>query len=213
MRTALLLIAMATVALGLLPGPTASEANRLEALPLEAARVTDPRVEGTPQVSNETGSSRQEPGIQDVASWSLNRYEIVGLAVPDANITFHRDRSNCGGFGGLHTGGEGRHRIDICVGGNSQRRETLLHEIAHAWVSEHIDDSGRQSFLQLRGLDSWNDGSVLWEERGTEQAAMIIAWGLGEDCAIPEDLAGDDTSTLATGFQFLTGRQPVCETS
>ena len=204
---------MAAVSLGLLPGRTVSEADRPESLPFEVARVTEPPLEGALQVSNETGSSRQETGIQDVVRSSLERYETVGLAVPDSSITFHRDRSNCGGFGGLWTGGKGRHRIDICVGGHSQRREILLHELAHAWVSEHIDDAGRQSFLELRGLDIWNDGSVPWEERGTEQAAMIIAWGLGEGCTIPKDLVGEDVSTLATGFQFLTGRQPVCDLS
>lgn len=199
--------------MGLVPSNVESEATQPELDPDEILSVADSGREGRIQVSNETGSSRQGPGIQDDVTWSQNRYETNGLSLPDSNITFHRDRSNCGGFGGLHTGGEGRHRIDICVGGHSQRRETVLHELAHAWVSEHVDDSGRQDFLELRGLQGWNDGSVPWEVRGTEQAAMIIAWGLGENCAVPEDLVGDDVSTLGAGFRFLTGRHPVCDVS
>lgn len=161
-------------------------------------------------VTNETGDPRQASGIDEAVEWALDRYQMAGMALPDLHIAFHRQRSDCGGFAGLHSGVEGEHHIDVCVGGDLKRRRALLHEMGHVWVYENLDDSDRRAFLDLRGLRSWNDGFVAWEQRGTEHAAMIISWGLSDGCQVPDDIAGDEPATLLTSFEHLTGMSPVC---
>ena len=210
MRNALHLIAILALSMGTMASPMRSEPQEPSATMSASDLPAETPHGGIVVVANETGGPRQISGINGAVQWTVDRYQTAEMSLPDLQIAFHRDRSICGGFDGLHSGGQGHHQIDICVGGHLQRRVTLLHELAHVWVSEHLDDSDRKSFLELRGLLSWNDSSVAWEQRGTEQAAMIITWGLGDECVAPDDLAGDEMSTLLSAFEHLTGRSPVC---
>lgn len=161
-------------------------------------------------VSNETDSSRQDAGIVEAVDWAVDRYLEAGLALPDIEIHFHRPRSDCAGFAALHTISDEGHRIDICIGGQPMRRRILLHEFAHAWTHENLPEGNRQAFLAGRGLETWGDGNAEWGQRGTEHAAVIIAWGLNEHCDFHQMVTDEDPAQLAADFALLTGTQPLC---
>ena len=77
-------------------------------------------------------------------------------------------------------------RVDICVVIVSEMaRDTVLHEMGHAWVDENVSATVRERFLRMRGLTAWNDQIVIWDERGFEHAAEIMAWALGNRFIAP----------------------------
>jgi hypothetical protein len=160
-------------------------------------------------VVNETDN--QQPA--KVVDWVLDRYALVGLKIPDAEITFYPfdpTLERCGGFAGLYRTADGRHRIRLCGVGERNRRRILLHELAHAWTHENLSESEREALVADRGLDSWNDSAVDWEERGAEHAAEIMAWGLDLWCDPRELLSHDDLDSLAAALLQLTGAAPIC---
>ena len=195
-----------------------------------AARIADPQQPGV------TGPVIEEPGIGPLASGAgmaagegpdavigstllyfdtpeqlaiaadaLERFARHGLVVPPGlEISFHGDLDSCGGHQGVATHGGAIERIDLCC----THEFTLMHELAHAWAEYTLTEAQRRAFLEERGLESWRDG-VPWEERGTEHAAQIIAWGLGDRpirlLKTPD--AGFDR--LAAGFSLLTGHLPL----
>ena len=140
--------------------------------------------------------------------WALRRYRAAGLqGMPALDVYLHTPHEECHGY--LATFQEGR--IDLCTGESSEpyARKIALHEFAHAWATVNVDTVVRERFLQLRHLTAWNDFSLPWKERGTEQTAEIIAWGLGEGEVtplLPLPIALDD---LAEAFTLLTGRAPI----
>ena len=83
-----------------------------------------------------------------------------------------------------------------------------LHEMAHAWTEANTDTAILERFMDIRGIAAWNDRSFDWKQRGTEQAAEIIAWGLGEGVSpwLPDQ---PEDRELADLFELLTGRQPI----
>jgi len=132
--------------------------------------------------------------------WAAARYETRGLGVPTVDVHFHSDTSDCYGHLGSEFGG----RVDVCVVIVSEiARETLLHEMGHAWIDEHVTDSVRERFLEMRGLRAWNESTVPWDDRGFEHGAEIIAWGLGNRYMAPS-IPDRDPARLAAGFELLT---------
>ena len=145
---------------------------------------------------------------QETVDWALGRYRSAGLSpLPILEVHLSASRSDCGGNLGFYGAG----RIDLCTGDSSQpyARKFALHEMAHAWTVAHLDEEARIRFMRLRGIEAWNDGSLSWKERGFEQAAEIIAWGVGEGAIQP--LLPDEARTqeLVDAFVLLTGRQPI----
>ena len=140
--------------------------------------------------------------------WSIRRYREAGLAgLPDLEVYLHRSHDACnGGIGLYHEG-----RIDLCTQDSSEpyRRKFALHELAHAWTEANVDTAVLERFMDVRGIAAWNDRSLDWKERGTEQAAEIITWGLGEgqiSPLLPEDT---DAPTLVRLYELLTGLEPI----
>jgi hypothetical protein len=112
----------------------------------------------------------------EMADWAIGRFEAVGFTLPPLEIRFE-GRGACKGHLGLYDDGvvrECRIHTDLWAS-----RE-LLHEMAHAWLDANLTAAQRERFLELRGLTTWSNPSVLWEERGYEQAAEIIAWAIGD---------------------------------
>ena len=149
------------------------------------------------------------------AEWALTRFEAAGLELPSLTIVFHDDYQSCGMREGvLRIAGEDV-TIHECQNDPSRSRRSLLHELAHAWdhVGGSIDADTRTDFLTLRGLQSWDDDDLPWNQRGEEQAAEIIAWGLMDQSALIPTSVGDrgaqDTLGLATAFILLTGIRPL----
>ena len=140
--------------------------------------------------------------------WSIRRYREAGLAeLPDLEVYLHRSHDACNGGIGLYHGG----RIDLCTEDSSDpyRRKFALHEMAHAWIESNVDTAVLERFMYVRGIAAWNDRSLDWKERGTEQAAEIITWGLGEGQISPLLPEATDAPTLARLYELLTGREPI----
>jgi hypothetical protein len=56
---------------------------------------------------------------------------------------------------------------------------------------------------------AWNDRRYDWKQRGTEQAAEIVTWGLGEGEIAPLLSTRVDAETLASLYVLLTGHAPI----
>jgi hypothetical protein len=67
---------------------------------------------------------------------------------------------------------------DLCDRWTDAARTIALHELAHAWIDDHVSTDTRKAFLELAGLESWASADVAWGDRGVELAASTMAWGL-----------------------------------
>ncbi len=74
-------------------------------------------------------------------------------------------------------------------------------------------DHQRQAFVELQGLNAWHDKDISWNDRGTEHAAEIIAWGLGETSRPPRWIPNNDLDSLTTAYHQLTGTDPITDTT
>jgi hypothetical protein len=133
--------------------------------------------------------------------WAASRFETRGLGVPAVDVHFHPDTSGCHG----HLGSQLGRRVDVCVVIVSEvGRETLLHEMGHAWIDQNVAQTVRERFTEMRDLRAWNQSTVPWDDRAYEHGAEIIAWGLGNRYMAPS-IPDRDPAGLAAGFEFLTG--------
>ncbi len=146
------------------------------------------------------------PIAREMTSWAVRRYDQAGLELPQADVFFHDGRDGCDGYLGTTVVS----RIDLCVrlAMEPGPQRIVLHELAHAWVIANLDATRQASFLDLRGLTSWAGRAVPWKEQGREQAAEIVAWGLGDGTMLPMI---DDTGpeALTEAFRSLTGVDPL----
>lgn len=143
-----------------------------------------------------------------MARWALERFEIAGLEPPVVEIAFHRGLSGCGGHLGFARQGE----VDVCTTlVDPIARRALLHELGHIWLDQNLSDTERERFLEVRGLQAWNDSSDTWALRGYEQGAEIMAWALGERILTPQ-IPDNEPIRLARGFELLTGSAPAAYT-
>jgi hypothetical protein len=140
--------------------------------------------------------------------WALHRYREAGLdGLPDLEVYLHRTHEECnGGIGLYHSG-----RIDLCTKESSEpyQRKFALHEMAHGWIETNVDGAVMDRFMDIRGVAAWNDRSYDWKQRGTEQAAEIVTWGVGEGEIAPLLPETVDVRTLAGLYELLTGREPI----
>ena len=147
-----------------------------------------------------------------LARWAFDRFDQSGLELPPLSLAFHDERTGCEGHVGYYRPGPPA-SIDIC-GFNWDRflvtpKKTILHELAHAWGHQTLDSETRNLFLDSRGLDTWQDASVPWEEQGIEHAAEVIAWGLMDEDLHLASIGETDSVQLAEAFELLTGREPL----
>ncbi len=127
------------------------------------------------------------------ARWLFARFDEAGIDAPAlAAIRVPPSRS-CTGRAGLATQTESyeQYLVVICFTeeqlpsdrSESGWKESVtslgLHELAHVWMLQSLDDTTRAAFLDRTGLTSWFGTDLPWRERGVEQAAFTIAWGLG----------------------------------
>ena len=140
--------------------------------------------------------------------WSIRRYREAGLdGMPNLDVYLHRSHTGCnGGIGLYHTG-----RIDLCSKASSEpyQRKFALHEMAHGWIAANVSGTVLDRFMDIREIAAWNDRSFDWKDRGTEQAAEIITWGLGEGEIAPLLPEATDAPALSRLYELLTGREPI----
>jgi hypothetical protein len=140
--------------------------------------------------------------------WSIRRYREAGLdGMPDLEVYLHDSPDGCNGGIGYYLAG----RIDLCTKASSEpyQRKFALHEMAHGWIETNVDGAVLDRFMQIRGIPAWNDRSFDWKQRGTEQAAEIVTWGLGEGEIAPLLPEALDAPALARLYELLTGRQAI----
>lgn len=79
----------------------------------------------------------------------------------------------------------------------------VLHEFAHAWEEATLDDPCRERFLRIRGLEAWADDDVEWKQRGIEQIAEIVAWGLADGAMAPMIDGDRDPQALSEAYELV----------
>lgn len=85
-----------------------------------------------------------------------------------------------------------------------------LHELAHVWMLDHLEEDARSTFMRRSGLAEWYADDVDWHRRGVEHAASTIAWGVaGAERARYLVVPAPECAELATRFRLLTGIDPV----
>ncbi|HEY7400410.1 MAG TPA: hypothetical protein VH989_05890 [Actinomycetota bacterium] len=184
--------------LGLLPLLVLVGSSALRA---SSAEVPSDLIGGRVRVEDPT------PARAELVAWAVGRYDAAGLDLPTIDLRFHENAAGCHGNVGWTDG----FRVDLCIrlAMDAGPQRLVLHELAHTWCNANLGEDEREAFDRLRGVTSWNGDASEWGVRGTEQAAEIIAWGLGDGTMLP--LIGGDVSpaALAAAFEQLTGRAPL----
>ncbi len=154
-----------------------------------------------------TGATQAE---RDVAEWAISRFDAAGLLLPHVTVSF-RDDDECGGASGLYRHAEATVTICNRGGHDNPPRQTLLHELAHAWSLHAMDEADIAAMLTHDDLDFWINDEIGYWSRGAERTAEYIAWGLqvsgDEDRGIWT--SGKDCTALATAFDLITGSGPL----
>jgi hypothetical protein len=162
------------------------------------------------QTASASIASRDEAD-EALAEWAIGRFEQAGLVLPGLTIAFHDEKAECEGRYGYFRASAPAH-VDIC-GFNGNRflvtpKRTILHELAHAWAHENLSEDSIQAFLRFRALDTWNDPSTPWEEKGFEHAAEIMAWALLDEDAGLHSIPDTNPAVLAAAYELLTSLPP-----
>lgn len=116
------------------------------------------------------------PETQDRLDWAMSRFAAADLELPYLEIHFFDSREPCDGYAGAFRQSQTPLRIDVC----NTNKLVILHELAHAWDKHNLDSDVRDTFMELRGLDSWNAQTDGWKDRGVEDLADVVVWGLME---------------------------------
>jgi hypothetical protein len=154
------------------------------------------------------------PAAQELIDWGGAQYADAGLELPDVTFMIFDSLQQCDGRVGRYDA------LSNILWMCQLDSDTMLHELAHAWVDLNLTEADHSDFVALRNLDSWNDRSQLWKTRGTEQAAEVLVWALSDldkTVAWVEDGIADrrlltisDSSPerLAEAYEQLTGQTP-----
>ncbi len=163
-------------------------------------------------------------GLDGLVEWAFGRFTAAGLPTPVVNsVTFLEGRTDkCDELVGLIADREVTlcFQTAICVGDLCDRwtdaaRTTTLHELAHAWIDDHVSTDTRKAFLELAGLESWASADVAWGDRGVELAASTMAWGLLDvESSVNPKLGARTCAELTELFRLLVGGRaqpyPTC---
>jgi hypothetical protein len=162
--------------------------------------------------------------LEALVKWALDRYQRAGMGEPAPLSVAFPPSARCRGVVGLALDTGSGLEIQMCFGEDELctddadctepariARLNMLHEMAHVWLTENLDEETRQAFLELRGLEQWTHRDLDWVERGVEHAAEIIAWGLMDESVPVPRLPDLNCDTLAEGFRLLTGVDPLVD--
>jgi len=145
------------------------------------------------------GSAEQ----RDLVTRALQRYATSGLELPPLQFELHEDTAPCGGNRGFFSPSSEPWTIGLCTA----EELPILHEIGHAWAQYGLSDGERAAYVEHQGLVSWNDSETRWRDRGSEDAANTLAWGL---LATPlRNMPSEGPlAEKAEAFRLLTGLDP-----
>ena len=168
------------------------------------------------------------PGLEDLITWSFARFRARDLGTPNVRrVTFHNNRiDNCEDFTGMILADAVTLCFDSataacqdqdCTTWAPWTKQTTLHELAHAWMDEHLTTETIEQFQTATAMPTWSDPKHPWSQRGVELAAETIAWATSDQPVQVNPKLGSHTcDELAQYYQILTGRPaeptpPGCE--
>ena len=159
--------------------------------------LTGPTVDEAPTIVGDIMVYGANPELLDRAQWALGRFELARLDLPVLELRFHSSEDGCDGADGVSRLSADPLRIDVC----NPHRFIILHELAHVWDHASLSDDQRDAFMELLGISAWSGHDVPYSERGIEQLAQIMVWGLNE--------SGFADSAKLAAFELITGTEPV----
>lgn len=130
----------------------------------------------------------------DMATAAVEKFSAAGWSLTNTEIRWSQDA--CDGVVAYHAEERGHHVIVMCT----DSEWTMLHELGHVWSAQYLNEDGEAEWVSRRGLDSWSHGS--YDDRGTEQAAQVIAFGLFDSTHIPS-MSNNSYTTLVEDFEWL----------
>jgi hypothetical protein len=130
---------------------------------------------------------------------ALAAFRENGLDLPDLEVRFYDDQSKCHGHQGLFQQSFSPWRLLIC----SDLQFVPTHELAHAWEAATLTDDDRARYVEARGLTTWDDPDVVWDERGIEEVAFILQQNL---TATNPRMTSTTWIERAAAFELVTGR-------
>ena len=176
------------------------------------------RITGTVSAAGQrTEVHNGAPGANDLVRWAMARFPAAHLTAPEiTSVAFseeaHRPQCSSGRWGlALQIGSSSRIYLCSAVGTTATpyEQQMLLHELAHAWMWQNVDESSQQQFVTRMHLPAWDGTGVAWDQRGIEQAADVIAWGLTDQPVESGVTANHFCADLAQMFKLLTGAAPL----
>ncbi len=179
--------------------PDASTAGRapiIDATPSEDQEVSAIEVSLEPEMDIANGSRAQRERLEE----AVNRFTLLGLALPDLEVVFEEDVESCGGHHAYFQPRDSKWRIRIC----SELEFLYEHELAHAWERANLTNEARLEFMALHEYSTWADKTVPWNERAGEWVAVVVQQGLA-GLPLPAEISREHERRVRA-FELLTGR-------
>jgi hypothetical protein len=159
------------------------------------------------------------PGLEGLITWSFTQFRAHGLGTPMVRrVTFHdKQIDKCERIAGVILGdvvtlcfGSAAACLDgNCTAWQTWAKKAVLHELAHAWIDEHLTAEVIERFLRVTGKPTWASSTQTWGDRGVELAAETIAWALTDQPSRVNPKLGPHTcDEVAQYYQILTGHTP-----
>lgn len=74
---------------------------------------------------------------------------------------------------------------------------------------DNVDFETQDRFLESRSLARWEGADVPWHERGSEQAAETVAWGVMDSTIALARIGNPSCEELRIAYRTLTGLDPL----
>ncbi|MBT8212404.1 MAG: hypothetical protein KJN71_04570 [Acidimicrobiia bacterium] len=163
------------------------------------------------------------PEAEALLAWGIDRFGLAGLTAPSIRSVGFSPNVACTGAAGVAVdNADGSGEFVLCTNADqfclpdrgecsdyaTAARLGLLHELAHVWLLANLDRETEDAFIEMMGLETWQSGSVPWQERGAEQAAEILAWGLMDERLDLVRIGNPSCEAATAAFVVLTGTEP-----
>jgi hypothetical protein len=152
-------------------------------------------VRSTPQVSVSGADSEDRTRLDE----ALAAFRENDLDLPNLDVRFFDDEAECHGHQGLFQQSFTPWRLLIC----SDLQFVPTHELAHAWEAATLTDDDRDRYVEARGLTTWDNPDVAWDERGVEDVAFILQQNL---TTTNPPLTSATWIERAAAYELITGR-------
>jgi hypothetical protein len=164
------------------------------------------------------------PPLEQILQDALARYTEANLAEPRFDAVVFEPSRQCIGRAGRLIQSVGVRTLylcffesDLCLGAGQCQEPSLavrgdvLHELAHAWTLDHVTTDLEERFLDLVGLDIWQQADMPWADQGVEYSAEVIAWGLLDRPSRMARIGDPSCEDLTEAFRLLTATDPLQE--